>query len=67
MKEILPIIHQKDYLLSFQLLLVKDKNIYFKTPSRRLDSWEYKLIAPLLVIKMSRSSIERKILGTVVR
>lgn len=49
MKEILPIIYQRENhcLLCFQFL-VRDKNIYFKTPSRRLDSWEYELIAWLL-------------------
>jgi len=27
---------------------VRDKNIYFKTLLRRLDSWEYELITRLL-------------------
>lgn len=50
MKEISQIIHQREdrCLLSLQLFLVRDKNIYFKTPSRRPDSREYELIARLL-------------------
>lgn len=70
MTEILPIIHQrKDYcLLFFQLFLVREiKTFIFKTPSRRLDVAGNMSLLHGYWIKMSWSSIERKILETAVR